>query len=187
VFDPTVFDNLKTVLEGALYDLDSANRIRVTGRQDLVDLATMCRTFRMQCTLTHRKSGSAEIELSSELADFAAELAGIRLSDPVRPGCRLRLVYRFSELPEWRDHEPALARVHRALADWWENEAEIEQIVETRSSAGARTTRTAYSAVLTMPHKLDEGHIIDLPAFLEHAIATLEKLHRWFPGSPGRG
>lgn len=47
MFDPTVFDNLKTVLEGAVYDLDLEGVILVINRNDLVDLAHFSRTYKI--------------------------------------------------------------------------------------------------------------------------------------------
>ncbi|KPV55085.1 periplasmic component, partial [Paenibacillus sp. A3] len=48
MFDPTIFDNLKVVLEGHLYDLDAEQTIRVIGREDFIDLASMKRIFSMR-------------------------------------------------------------------------------------------------------------------------------------------
>ncbi|UOK56770.1 hypothetical protein MGI18_18515 [Bacillus sp. OVS6] len=45
MFDPTAFDNLKVVLEGAIYDADLGGFITVIGRKDLVDLAAMSRCY----------------------------------------------------------------------------------------------------------------------------------------------
>ncbi|WP_259317087.1 hypothetical protein [Heyndrickxia coagulans] len=39
MFDPTAFENMKTVFEGAAYDLDLRGEASITGRKDLVDLA----------------------------------------------------------------------------------------------------------------------------------------------------
>lgn len=42
---PTVFDNLKTVLEGCIYDFEGQNVLEVVSRNDLVDLANLTRSF----------------------------------------------------------------------------------------------------------------------------------------------
>lgn len=44
---PTVFDNLKTVLEGSIYDFEIQGVLEVVSRDDLVDLANLTRTFRL--------------------------------------------------------------------------------------------------------------------------------------------
>ncbi|WP_209122168.1 hypothetical protein [Alkalihalobacillus sp. BA299] len=75
MFDPTIYENLKVVLEGAIYDLDFANEIIVIDRADLVDLAKMAREFKMQfqtCT-TNSNYPIAEVRLLSGLQDFATE------------------------------------------------------------------------------------------------------------------
>lgn len=45
MFDPTIYENVKVVLEGELYDRDLDGEITITNRSDLVDLATLSRTY----------------------------------------------------------------------------------------------------------------------------------------------
>ncbi|MCV9888442.1 hypothetical protein [Metabacillus halosaccharovorans] len=45
MFDPTVFDNLKVVIEGYIYDMDIDEQISVTDRSDIIDLAKMSRQY----------------------------------------------------------------------------------------------------------------------------------------------
>ncbi len=51
LFDPTAFDNMKVVLEGAVYDRDILGDILVVKRDDLVNLATLSRQFMMEFQL----------------------------------------------------------------------------------------------------------------------------------------
>ena len=39
MFDPTAYDNLKVILEGAVYDLDLSGELKIIERNDIVDLA----------------------------------------------------------------------------------------------------------------------------------------------------
>ncbi|MDF0725751.1 hypothetical protein PY093_03360 [Cytobacillus sp. S13-E01] len=39
MFDPTIFDNLKVVIEGEVYDLDLTGDFLVTNRSDSIDIA----------------------------------------------------------------------------------------------------------------------------------------------------
>ncbi len=43
MFDPTIFENIKVVLEGLLYEFDAEEAIQITDRKDLIDLARMNR------------------------------------------------------------------------------------------------------------------------------------------------
>ena len=56
MFDPTIFDNLKVVAEGAVYDLDLQGEILITNRIDQVDLATLSRYY----AITFRKINQKE-------------------------------------------------------------------------------------------------------------------------------
>jgi hypothetical protein len=56
LFDPTVYDNLKVVLEGAVYDLDLAGSILVTGREDWVNLADLSRTYKLTFVMADDRS-----------------------------------------------------------------------------------------------------------------------------------
>ena len=90
MFDPTIFENWKVVVEGAIYDLDRERLIEVVGRQDLVDLAGMSRTFRMSVQLPGGQS-QAELILTSELSDFIGEWYPVRVDDDQAPGIRIAL------------------------------------------------------------------------------------------------
>ena len=51
LFDPTAFDNMKVVLEGAVYDRDLFGDILIVSRDDLVNLATLSRKFTIEFVL----------------------------------------------------------------------------------------------------------------------------------------
>jgi hypothetical protein len=178
LFDPTIYDNLKVVFEGALYDLDREGRVLVSGREDLIDLAVMSRTFRMQV----EKSGGvckAKFELSSGLVDFAGELRRMRLADEV-PGCELRIGLWLPE--EMIAHSEAF---HAYLEDVWGEVAEPRhqrishfQPGTTQSiEVGAR--EGTYKIDLVFHNKIDEDNMEDIAPLLDHLVGTLEFLeHR---------
>ncbi|NUJ69854.1 hypothetical protein HUS64_21435, partial [Pseudoalteromonas sp. 2102] len=52
MFDPTIFDNLKTVVEGAVYDLDVTDElVTVVDRSDIIDLAKFTRAYALSFQL----------------------------------------------------------------------------------------------------------------------------------------
>ncbi|CAG9622018.1 hypothetical protein [Sutcliffiella rhizosphaerae] len=81
MFDPSVFDNLKVVMEGDIYELDLLGMIKVVGRSDIVDLANMSRSFKME--LTKDKNIFGHIQLSSDIENISGEL----LHKINSPGC----------------------------------------------------------------------------------------------------
>lgn len=96
ITDPTIFDNLRVMVEGALYERDLAGELEVVDRQDLVDLASFSRSFRMKVQLPNTANSSEptvqlELRLSSQFMDFAAEKAASLLEGAkhAEPGCKL--------------------------------------------------------------------------------------------------
>lgn len=168
MFDPTIFDNLKVVLEGCLYDQDADGEAAVTRREDLLDLAGMGRTFRMEMRLPDSPV-SAVIQLSAALTDFAAELRGIRLAG-MKPGAALEIAYRMPE-------SPADARTDAAselLAKLWGDEdAELLQERTQRSSGGSETSRT-FRFIVRFRQKMDESHLEELGPLAEHLVVSLK-------------
>ncbi len=73
MFDPTIYDNLKVVLEGSVYDLDLSGAVRISGRQDQIDLSTMSRLYQIEF---RRLQGAAlaRMRLSTTLTDLSSEL-----------------------------------------------------------------------------------------------------------------
>ncbi|WP_309120238.1 hypothetical protein [Paenibacillus sp.] len=176
MFDPTIFDNWKVVFEGALYDLDREGAVEVIGREDLVDLASMSRSFRIGA----RRTGGgcrAEIRLTSGLADFAAERYELRLTELGAPGIRLEL--RFT-LPGERICEARA--LHDALVPLWGAEAEVCHRVRIEldpaapPDAAASSGGSAYEIDILFHEKRDEERIGDVDEWLERLLASLDAL-----------
>ncbi|MCT8136945.1 hypothetical protein H1D32_03750 [Anaerobacillus sp. CMMVII] len=76
MFDPTIFDNLKVVVEGEIYDLDLGGEISILNREDFVDLATMSRHFSItfQSVTSTAKQCTATIKLEADSADLYGEI-----------------------------------------------------------------------------------------------------------------
>jgi hypothetical protein len=181
VFDPTIFDNWKVVLEGAMYDLDREGEAEVIGRQDLMDLAALSRSFRIA---VRRPGGSsrAEVRLSSGLVDFAGERYDLRLTELEPPGIRLEI--RFT-LPGSRVRD--VARLHAAFTDLWvtqEEETEVCHRVRIEVDPHAPPTSAAegagssYEIAILFHRKWDEDRISDidrLQGLLLTALDTVEE------------
>ncbi|WP_027409784.1 hypothetical protein [Anoxybacteroides tepidamans] len=91
MFDPTAFDNLKTVIEGAIYDLDLENTLVVVDRRDLVDLAHFSRTYEIAFRLRADENAPilCKVTLEMELEQIAREL----LQESSQPGCALSIAF----------------------------------------------------------------------------------------------
>ncbi|HZG73979.1 MAG TPA: hypothetical protein VEY51_20795 [Chondromyces sp.] len=76
MFDPTAFDNIKTVLEGSVYDLDLSGDITITGRQDSIDMAVLSRRYSVTFFKNELPKVNVQIRLEAALRHLASELLG---------------------------------------------------------------------------------------------------------------
>ncbi|MEI5907277.1 hypothetical protein WAK64_09425 [Bacillus spongiae] len=161
MFDPTAFDNVKVVLEGALYEADLEGSIAVINRQDLVDLARMSREYRITFQLSHVKGVNVELTLSSTLSMLSSEL--LMLSNQ-QSGANLKLTYRIDEKTELG------AKLERILKRCWGNR--LFEKIEYRSSESGK--KLFYKHVFNRP--ILEDQVDDLIALSEKSIQSLEML-----------
>ncbi|WP_019533785.1 hypothetical protein [Paenibacillus ginsengihumi] len=174
MFDPTIFDNLKVVLEGSCYDLDREGEAVVTGREDVLDLASLGRTFVMRLALPGGRC-EAEWSLQSGLADFAMELAGLRRAAD-RPGAVLRL--RLTMPPAWaRQADQADAILRRVWGE--ESELRHEYRLAFDPQAGAsldEAAGSAYAVDVRFGGKIDESELEALDGMLRKSVLCLSQL-----------
>ncbi|WP_461480208.1 hypothetical protein [Paenibacillus sp. PvR052] len=167
MFDPTIYDNLKVVLEGHLYDMDAERKIRIVGREDLIDIAGMGRTFRMKFVLRDgRERCKTSIMLCSGLTDFAGELRGIHAVGE-RPGAKLEMQLEMpAELSEKR------RAVHDYVSGLWGEDWLIshERLTELSVESDPSTYDGSYRVKMISSRKIDESHIDDMEALLEHLL-----------------
>lgn len=176
MFDPTIYDNLKTVLEGACYDLDAEGEFLVTGREDLVDLASYSRTFRLR---VRRGEGRCEaaVALISDLADFAGELRRVHLAGEP-PGARVQLELQFPLSVSGRRGE-----IEAYLAEQWEQSFRMEFELVTPwlpgASGGIPPAAGRCLVRMTTSGKLDEGDaegVEDIGRRLALTLSHMERL-----------
>lgn len=177
MFDPTIFDNLKVILEGAVYDLDLAGTLSVTGRKDLVDLSSMSRTYVIRFGLRDEDGSSpfpqAELQLETGLKDLAGELLSL---ENVEPGCSLRLWFdiRLADGSSYRD---VCLVLERLLHEVWGNRYEVRHQLSFepgREEQGA-TLRTE----IVFGRRFDEMLATDIPDLVDHAVFSLQKWTQW--------
>jgi hypothetical protein len=167
MFDPTIFDNLKVVFEGAVYDMDLGDVVQIVDRLDRIELSSMSRSFGM--TMKRRQGGLAEgsFRLKATVADLSAEL----LSAPrKKPGCSLELSFEFRINHLERDCAYAAAQIEEI----WGKDLQMSQLV--MMEFGQQPLQMKSKLVLRFPDKLDESHIDDIPNLLDHMLLSLERL-----------
>ncbi|USG64769.1 hypothetical protein NDK47_21995 [Brevibacillus ruminantium] len=177
MFHPLIFDNIKVVLEGAVYDRDFEGTILITGRTDSVDLATYHRLFQIEFRLAEDPRNEREIfaqmQLRTSLADIAAEQLEKPLTDPV--GCTI-CIHFFVTVSEVQRETEAITQI---LNEIWGNRPYITQTIKAKlNEYQLHWPPEQYENQITLDfhRKIDEGNIEDLRGLVDHTIASLEQL-----------
>jgi hypothetical protein len=126
MFDPTAFDNMKVVIEGALYDLDLAGDIVVTDRNDIVNMAKMSRSFdiHFQNASSQFPIVTAKLGINAELINLAAEILPNSLAQR-QSGCTINLQF----FHEGITNETQLQEIREIFVDIWGETRQINQFV----------------------------------------------------------
>lgn len=170
MFDPTIFENLKVGIENAVYDLDNLDEIiRITDRKDILEMATLSRSFSLRFELVQQHSTSAEICLETGLRDLAAEILEIPKQ---QPGCDLKLRF-HKNIADASDACPAIAQIIKEI---WK--PELPPIQTIQYNYGDEQLVLHNTIELRFPRKINEEQMRDIPHILEFTLRTLEELNQ---------
>ncbi|MTH52086.1 hypothetical protein GKZ89_01615 [Bacillus mangrovi] len=168
MFDPTVFDNLKVILEGLVYDFDLDGLIHIRNRSDTVDLADMSRTWSIRMLERGRPEGaSAGISLSVAAGELVSEWSGRKTA----PGCRLLVTFSVSS----NDGDAGLRRLKAIQPEW---EAETDFGMKTSYDPSAKEIEFVNEITFTFRHLITEDHAGDMEAFVESVYRTIARINK---------
>ncbi len=166
MFDPTVFENLKVVIEGALYDLDLEGQILIIDRQDQVDMAKMGRRYRITFKDKTNDEIVSYIDLKIDLDNLVTELRNTEGN----PGCVLEIgfIFKLNTL----DACPAIEQV---LTTIWGNTREIQQEISYQYGSENRYTNNSKIIFHRLIH---EDNIDDLLEMIDYIIDSIHQLQK---------
>lgn len=167
MFDPTAFDNMKVVVEGALYDLDLDGIIKIIDRNDLVNLAKMSRKYEISYTY-NMSPIKCTVEMEGKLANFAAELLDTVKANLVG----VEIVLRF-EL-EHKNDEQIFQQIQEKTEKIWGKERTIEQRITANPFQQKQHITNSISIYFN--RLILEDQIDDLIHMLEYIEKTNEQL-----------
>lgn len=170
VFDPTIYDNLKVVLEGELYDRDLSEQIQIVDRSDLVDLAIMSRMFIMRFQILGHPESIAEIKLHAGAEDLAGEIA--QVNNPTI-GCRIHVGYRVRATGDYMAAEEASHTIRKHLAEIWGEDMVIGQELCFYPNMKKDVLIYECRSTIEFGRKITEEQIGDIPRLVDHLIMTL--------------
>lgn len=173
MFDPTIYENIKVVIEGEIYDVDLSGKILVTMRKDLVDLALMSRKFVIQFRIVSCvKEIYAEINLFANTEDLANEILE---NNNIKSGCEI--IVKFYTLVS--DPEKECERIYNTLIKMWDDRPEIVQRLSYIYNNGEEKVPELLNEIsLNFGRKIDEENISDIHNLVEYTIKSLEELSK---------
>ena len=170
MFDPTIFDNIKVVLEGEIYDLDLDGKIFVVQRKDLIDIAKMSREYRIRFSETMEDIvKTAEINLIADTKDLTLEILEIE-DDEDKPGCEL--IIQFQTSIENPDDE--CKSIEEKINEIWDYRPTITQTIQYNYPISKGKMYNKIS--LHFGRKIDEDNISDIPQLIRYTFETLKAL-----------
>jgi hypothetical protein len=170
MFDPTIYENMKVVIEGAVYDLDLAGEILVTNRSNRIELSTMSRSYCIQFKLLGLGDVIAELGLAASTEDLAAEILE---KSSMTPGCSLHIGFQMKVL----DVEEDCASIQQVLFEIWGNACTINQ--KLFFNYGTKLQSVYLNEIqLDFGRKFSETVVEDIPSLLEHIILSIEQLNQ---------
>jgi hypothetical protein len=166
MFDPSVYENLKVVVEGAIYDLDLDGGIQIINRKDIVDLASIARTYEIEFTVVDYEDILVHFILKADLASFAQE----KIKRDSMVGCELFIIFSMAVKQELR------SSILQAIQETWEERPTIEQKVVYSYPTDLHLPMV--ESTLTFNRKITEDQLPDIPSVLEHTIRTVEAIKK---------
>lgn len=169
MFDPTAFDNMKVVIEGALYDLDLEGRIKIVDRNDLVNLAKMERKYEITF-LYHTSNIPCSFILEGKLENLTAEL--LSPCNPNLAGAEMML--RFEA---YHNYEGQFFRkIHDVLSSIWGKGRTIEQQISYNPLLPVK--KITNRITIHFNRLITEDQMDDLLSMMEYIEKTADELNK---------
>lgn len=172
MFDPTAFENLKVIVEGAVYDFDLHGDILVTDRKDVMDLASLSRMYSISFQLT--ETFNTMVEATFSLSVDAKNLSGEILEVPqFIPGCEMKLEFSF----EMEQPEIGCEEIETLLHSIWGKERMITQKISYEYNKRAISYHNKVEVLFQK--SITEDHVDDLIAVISHMIETVRTIQHF--------
>ncbi|PLT34939.1 hypothetical protein [Bacillus sp. V5-8f] len=169
MFDPTAFENMKVVLEGAIYDKEFNGETVVTNRMDNVNLSSLSRQYEIEIALSKENPIRASISLQASLENLASELLpGSSISSGSKAGCIVSVAF---GLPFFVEQEKAASIIGSLEAIWGK-----ERTITLTSSVeySNKSVRSMFSRVaVSFGRLITEEQMDDLLTMVDYMADSL--------------
>lgn len=169
MFDPTAFENMKVVIEGALYDRDLDGEIAIIDRNDLMNLAKLSRIYEVTFTESANSSVQCTLILQASLENLASELLPSHLESQ-QSGAHLTILFKMRHENRQELHE----KIEKELARIWGSDRSIIQNVSFNPME--KTGEIMKEIKLEFNRLIVEDQIDDLFMMVDYILASIKKL-----------
>jgi hypothetical protein len=171
LFDPTAFENMKVVLEGAVYDRDFIGDILVIKRDEIVNLSTMSRSYKIEMELKKPIapiSISGAIELQASLKNLSSELLDAAI-DETHSGCTVDIFITFPKKLDEVNSEQLLNELEKI---WGDQRIITVTTSDTVSKKMQHVTSSIYK--VSFGRLVKEEQMDDLEDMVEYLIQSIQ-------------
>lgn len=171
MFDPTAFENMKVVIEGALYDCDLEGEITIVDRNDIMNMAKLSRSYDVTFSLSNDEAVKCEFSMEAALENLAAELLPASLSERLA-GTAIFITFGMTHLNNRLLHE----EIDNELKTIWGNGRNIKHIMKVDPFQDADMIRK--EIVIDFNRLIFEDQMDDVVEMVDYMIRSLEKINK---------
>ncbi|MDQ0217991.1 hypothetical protein ELQ35_10930 [Peribacillus cavernae] len=172
MFDPTAFENMKVVLEGAIYDKEFYGEVSVTNRKDIVNLSALSRQYEIEITLPENRSVKASLFLEADIENLTSELLGNAQENDTKAGCTLTVAF---SVPFQVDQKQADHLIGSLEAIW--GKKRIIKVSSTVQYTNAAVSHASYAiASVSFDRLVKEEQMDDLLTMVDYMVDSLSVL-----------
>ncbi|KOP83146.1 hypothetical protein AMS60_12095 [Bacillus sp. FJAT-21945] len=169
MFDPTAFENMKVVIDGAIYDVDLSGGITIIDRNDLLNSAKLSRKYEVTFTSQADNRVACTFMMEAGLENLAAELLPSAQSE-ILAGCQLFVKFTFMHPNEHYYFQT----IERCLKDIWGPERTISQSAFFNPFDEDNTIKN--EAIISFNRLVYEDQMDDILEMVNYMIISLERL-----------
>ncbi|MBA4536184.1 hypothetical protein H1Z61_03265 [Bacillus aquiflavi] len=168
MFDPTAYENMKVVLEGALYDRDLADEIAIIDRDDIVNLAKLSRFYKITFKTTFAPAVTVILIMKASLENLSSELLPKVLSSS-KAGCEIIVQF----LLPWNDDKEFFIELDHIAKVIWGAERTIKYKLISELQEESVTT---CEVTLLFNRLVYEEQIDDLVVMIDYMVQTVRQI-----------
>ncbi|MEH7125404.1 hypothetical protein V7122_22545 [Bacillus sp. JJ1532] len=170
MFDPTAFENMKVVIEGALYDRDLAGDIIIIDRNDFINTAKLSRRYEVTFSNQHDAEHlHCSIIMEAGLENLAAELLPAVQSDRLS-GCHLFVKFLTMHPNELKIFQ----QIEKGLKEIWGQDRTIKQSIICDPFVNEDWIKN--ETIISFNRLVSEDQMDDLVIMTDYMIDSLDRL-----------